>query len=295
MLKNVSALIDRSAAAFLGATGEPDHMEHNRLVNAFSKATLSDYDHADIFKLSDYLETVILAFHSAWEDDDRSISEQNLEKIFGEEIDLLKRIADATQYSPRLYSWAAKCHEQFIEAIYEPDFYKRRLDWPDMNLEQRKEYIAEFMHKQAVAYSKGAAPFITPDLKLFESEDAVEGYVSLNKNIEENHPASVPVWLADNMFLGEPTHKRAMLRAYHEMIHHITLQLAFAVKEGKIKQDHPLYADGVMKLARIENSGHIHGALLPIYSVDGEENLAYEQEYKLYNSCAAREQQLSPN
>ena len=294
MLKNVSALIDRTAASFLAAS-DPDYKAHNSLVAAFAKATLSDYDHADIFKLSDYLETVILAFHSAWENKDRKISEEKLEKIFGEEIDLLKRIADATQYSPRLYSWAAKCHEQFIEAIYEPDFYKRRLDWPDMNLEQRKEYIAEFMHKQAEAYSMGAIPLITPELKLFGTKGSAEGYVELNKNMDENRPSSVPVWLASDMFTTQPTYKMAMLRAYHEMIHHITLQLAFAVKEGKIKQDHPLYADGVMKLARIENSGHIHGALLPIYSVDGEENLAYEQEYKLYNSCVAREQQLSPN
>ena len=292
---DVTTMIEGAVAAFMGAAGEPDHEVHNRMIDTFNRASLADYDHADLFKLTDYLEKVILAFRHAWKDADRSIATEKLERVFGDEITLLKSIAGVTQYSPRLYSWAAQCHEQFIEAIYEPEFYKRRLGWADMDLEQRKGCILELMEKQAQAYSKGVVPFITPDLKLFDAKNTVEGYVSLNKNLEKNQPDSVPVWLASNMFLEEPTYKRAMLRAYHEMIHHITLQLALAVREGKIKQDHPLYADGELKLARIENAGHIHGDITPVYSVDGEENLAYEQEFQLYTSCVAKERKMSPS
>lgn len=291
---DVTVMIKGAVSAFMGARGEPDHEIHNRLVDVFNRTNLTDYDYGDLFRLSGYLERVIMTFRYAWEDADKSVSNGKLESLFNDEITLLKKIAEMTQYSPRLYGWAAECHANFIDAIYEPEFYQRRLAWADMDIDERQACIVELMQKQAEAYSMGAIPLITPELKLFGTKGNAEGYVELNKNMDENRPSSVPVWLASDMFVTQPTYKMAMLRAYHEMIHHITLQLAVAVKDGRIGPDHPLYDDAVMKLERITNSAHIHGDITPVYAVDGEENLAYEQEFQLYQSCISREKKLSP-
>lgn len=230
--------------------------------------------HEDKFLIYHYLQKIILGYAVFAEG-------EPFETAFAEEVALLKEMAAHTQYSALLYAWADNGRERLAAALRAPPLSGRLADWKSMDLESRGALLQDIIGLQARLYEIKPCTFLAPALTLIDSNVSTDAVVAVPTRIESIDAAAVPVSLNRRM-LGEDTPQAALLFAHHETLHHFTLQLAMAAHENRIPDNHPLYQDSLLRLARLKSRGHAYAEIKAVYECDGEENFAYDQQGRLY-------------
>lgn len=257
----------------------PEPEEHNAFLSALAETPLESLSYEDRFLIYHYLQKLILCYAHAWEDENKTRQSEKLAAIFSDELQWIGRIAAATQYSPVIYGWADVKRKELLDALRQPALAEKLAAWPRLSFDERRELIGGIVQLQADLYGFGAFRFAPPPLEVHDK--GADASVSAAHSLECIDPAAVPVALNQALF-EEETPAAALLLAHHETIHHLTLQLAMAVHNGRLSSDHPLYPDAAIRLARIVGRGTAYAQIAAAYDHDGEENLAYDQQGRLY-------------
>jgi hypothetical protein len=201
------------------------------------------------------------------------------ESEFPEEIDMLRRLAQATQYSPKMTRWMdARRHELVDSLTHDKNFMAQARSWKQLSVPERGELLTRLINRQSEIYAKGAIAFAKPRIVIApdagnEDKDCWIVSPPLTRDSSVN---DLTLNLREG-FLRDATVAEALMLAQHETVHHLTAQLAFAAYDNRLPPGHALGRDAALRLSRMMAGCNASSAITTSYKNDGEETLAYDQ------------------
>jgi hypothetical protein len=249
---------------------------HAEIMKMLADHPVSELSLAERFNAISYLQATVLfgaKMIGAYKNDGVD------ESAFPEEIDMLQRLARATQYSPQMTRWMDARRQDLVSDLTADEAFMAQVrDWKKLSVPQRAGLLTQLIARQSRVYAKGAVDFAVPEVIVTpdEGHENNDCWIRVPPLGRISSVRDITLHLREG-FLRDATVAEALMLAQHETVHHLTAQLALAVYDRKLPMPHPLEKDASLRLTRMRAGCNASSAINTSYKNDGEETLAYDQ------------------
>jgi hypothetical protein len=195
---------------------------------------------------------------------------------FPDELSALFKISAALRYSPALHEWMTQSRKTCVRGMKEDSTFTQQ-QWKSASPEERLDMIRLFVHDIMTAHGTDTLAFKTPNIDI---DDKIKSNGAFTTHVDGGgHPGSDHIRIHfGRKLLEHDSPLPALMMGYHESVHVLTAQLAFAAHAGDISPGHPLYRDACVNLEKMKAGAIADQSLPDHYHYDCDEELAYYQQ-----------------
>ncbi len=259
-----------------------DDIAHEQVLTALeNENTRAKLTLPDVIKAINYLQNAVL-YTAVTNDYSIQRSDNPQDKVvdeakFPREIALLHTLSEHVQYSPIIEKFL---EERMDAMLLDPQFGNIIIsalnDLSTATPTARDALLNDFVTACVSAMSPIACEGLTLSASVDDNNASHSAVTNTQLELtSEQISHSAEVQFSGKLFNGQNP-VSALVLAFHESVHIALAQCAVAQTQQKITEDHPLYADSILRRGIYEHDMRASPFIESSYRADGEEALVYK-------------------